>query len=101
MSDEVSAAARAFLDSFEAVFHEDWEYTKGQMGVASDDGAATNFLREIFGEPPKEPDPDKTFLRPGETVEELEYINWGNYQSLLERYAVLCKALGRASVAPK
>jgi len=80
MSDEVTAAARAFLDSFEAVFHEDWAYTKGEL---------------------EERDADATFLRPGETVEELDYINWGNYQTLLERYAALCKALGRAHVAPK
>lgn len=82
MSDEVTAAARAFLDSFEAVFHEDWAYTNGELGA-------------------EDRDKNATFLQPGETVEELDYINWGNYQTLLERYAVLCKALGRPYVSPK
>jgi hypothetical protein len=90
--DEIGSAAARFVAAFEEVFHHDWEYTKDQLGIDEDEqdrGSAE--LLQIFGEEPAPPrDREATFLDPRR---DLDGENWGNYQSLLDAYARLKRAL--------
>jgi len=89
---EVRAAALRFLAAFETVFHDDWGYTKAQLGIddAAQQVARANLLG-IFGEAPQPPpDPRASFLDPRRP---LDGENWGNYERLLEAYAEMKRLL--------
>lgn len=93
-------AVATFLEAFEAVFHEDWAYTRSMLGIAdhATNEKARDELLRIFGESPQPPgDPDATFLDPRDP--NLEIQNWGNYELLLAAYTAL-RAAFEASVSP-
>jgi len=87
--EQLRVAVARFLTAFEAVFHEDWAYTRSMLGMGTpeqDEKAKAELLR-IFGEPPQPPgDPEATFLDPRDPDAD---NNWGNYGLLLEAYAKL------------
>ena len=83
-------AVARFLEAFETVFHKDWTYTRGMLGIPSQEESqkARDEILRIFGESPQPPlDPAATFLDPRDP--NLEGNNWGNYELLLEAYAKL------------
>jgi hypothetical protein len=92
-------AATQFIEAFETVFHEDWTYTKQQMGIPRVDPVENERARQelyrLFGEEPPQPrgDSNATFLDPGDSDRESD--NWGNYEILLDAYTELKRVLSR------
>jgi hypothetical protein len=92
-------AAHRLVDSIEAVFHSDWEYTRSYgLGLPTPDPDAGARLSEIFGEEVEEEPEGATFLAPKMSASALEAQNWGNYELFLDRYKALCVALGREPI---
>jgi len=94
MTNETLAAVREFIESFEAVFGTDWQYTKAMLGIHEpspeqrENQAA--LLRELgFEDDAPAIAADVTFLAPGVAD---EFDDWGHRGMLLQRYRHL-KAL--------
>ena len=91
MNDETLRAVRDFVASFEAVFDDDWEYTKEMLGIGEEAPDQEAALREIGLVTIPFVSRNGTFLKP---LIEDEIENWGNRGALLQHYRRL-KALLR------
>jgi hypothetical protein len=79
-------AAHRLVDSIEAVFHSDWEYTRSHgLGLPPPDRDARAKLGALFGEEVEEEPEGATFLGPKMSASDLEAQDWGNYELFLER----------------
>ncbi len=96
MNDGLRQAASRFVDAYEAVFHEDWAYTRLTLGVPLEEPDAETSLRAVFGEPPRAAKAPTTFLLQAADADSVR--DWGNLAALHETYVSLCSALGRNPV---
>jgi len=78
---KIEASAAAFLMSFEGVFEDDWDHTKGCLGI-EDDSELAGFIEE-----------GHTFLNPGVADEQ---NNWSTRGALLSGYRQLRRLLDDA-----
>lgn len=83
MTNETLIAIHEFLESFQAVFDTDWEYSKVMLGIHDATPEQDAALRELGLEGIPVVSPQGTFLAPG--VDD-EGEDWGNRGLLLARY---------------
>jgi hypothetical protein len=92
MTEEMIRAARDFVASFEAVFGDDWQYTKEMLGIQDEYESHEQAVacRALGLETISIISEGGTFLEPG--VED-ETEDWGNRGALLQRYRQLKRLL--------
>jgi hypothetical protein len=83
MTDETLIAVREFLEAFEEVFRDDWQYTKSMLGIRDETTEQAEAIRKMGLETIYRIAPDGTFLEP--RVED-EIEDWGARGMLLRRY---------------
>ncbi|EDY18582.1 hypothetical protein CfE428DRAFT_3967 [Chthoniobacter flavus Ellin428] len=83
MTDETLTAVREFLEAFEEVFRDDWQYTKSMLGIRGETPEQTEAARKMGLETIDLIAPDGTFLEP-RVDDEIE--DWGARGGLLARY---------------
>ena len=72
-----------FLESFEEVFHNDWNYTKEMLGIHEETEQNSQNSQRLDLETIYTISPEGTFLEP-KIDDETE--DWGNRGELLEKY---------------
>ncbi len=82
-TDNLEKTLLEFLESFEEVFHKDWNYTKEMLGVHEEAGQESQNSQRLDLETIYIISPEGTFLVP-KIDDETE--DWGNRGKLLEKY---------------
>jgi hypothetical protein len=95
MTDDTLTAVREFVQSFEAVFGTDWQYTKSMLGIQDQTPEQASAIRELGLESIPTVAIDGTFLSPG--IDD-EAEDWGHRGILLERYRRLKTLLEQSSI---
>lgn len=95
MTEEIVRASRDFVASFEAVFGDDWQYTKEMLGIREETPEQAAVLRTMGLETIEIISKGGSFLEP--RVED-ETEDWGNRAELLQRYRQLKRLLEESGI---
>lgn len=86
MKEDLKLSVVEFLEIFEEVFHNDWEYTKSMLGIEDESLEQSLNAKDLGLQTIDILSRDGTFLNPN--IED-ETENWGNRAKLLHKFREL------------